>query len=423
MLRRLLICCAIAVSFVPAGGTAKAQAVQRAFSAFIDCSDFYCEPDFYRTEIAFVDHVRERTAADVHILITRQQTGGGGSSFTLAFYGQHRFAGIADTISINTKQGATEDENRQAIARTVKLGLARYLARTPDWERASLSVSAPVEGTTKAAPTHDPWNAWVFRIGANVNASRERDFQNNYVNGSVNASRVTEGWKTNMRVSENYNDQSFTIDGDKVTSVRRDFNGAIQQVRSFGEHWSAGLKANAGSSTYLNQHLAVTAAPAVEYDIFPYKEYTRRALMVQYSAGVKHFRYDDTTVYFKTRETLPFEAMNVVLSQKQKWGSLRFEVNGYHYLNDFGKSRLTFYSEADVRLIKGLSLNLFGDYSVLHDQLYLAKGGLSREEVLLQQSQLATTYRAFLYMGISYTFGSVLNNVVNPRFSNNNSDF
>ncbi len=422
MIRRYLAGLVAALG-VFVGAQAHAQGSARAFSAFIDCSDFYCEPDFYRTEIAFVDHVRERTAADVHILITRQQTGGGGNSFTLAFYGQRRFAGIADTLSINTKQGATEDENRQAIARTVKLGLARYLARTPEGERASLAVAAPAAGTEKAAATHDPWNAWVFRIGANINASRERDFQNNYVNGSVNASRVTEGWKTNMRVSENYNDQSFTIDGEKVTSVRRDFNGAVQQVRSLTEHWSAGLKANAGSSTYLNQHLGITAAPALEYDVFPYKEYTRRALLLQYSAGVKHFRYEDTTVYFKKVETRPFQAMNVALSQKQKWGSVRFEVYGYHYLNDLGKSRLTFYSEADVRLIKGLSLNLFGDYSVLHDQIYLPKGKLSREEVLLQQSQLATTYRAFLYMGISYTFGSVLNNVVNPRFSNSQSDF
>jgi hypothetical protein len=54
---------------------------------------------------------------------------------------------------------------------------------------------------------------------------------------------------------------------------------------------------------------------------------------------------------------------------------------------------------------------------VIHDQLYLAKGDLTREEVLLRQTQLATGYRARLYAGVSYTFGSVFNNVVNPRFS------
>jgi hypothetical protein len=49
--------------------------------------------------------------------------------------------------------------------------------------------------------------------------------------------------------------------------------------------------------------------------------------------------------------------------------------------------------------------------------LYLPKGNLTREEVLLRQTQLATGYRARAYAGLSYTFGSVFNNVVNPRFT------
>ncbi len=396
----------------------------RAFALFLDCSGFYCEPDFYRTDITFVDHVRDRSAADVHVLITRETTGGGGGAFRLAFYGQRRFAGVNDTLSLITPQGATEDEQRQAISRTVKLGLARYVARTAEAPRATLTLAAPdtTHGTPAATP-RDPWNAWVFRLGANVNASRERDFSNNYVYGSVNASRVTEQWKTNLRVNENYNDQAFDIDGEKVTSVRRDYGGAFQQVRSLGQHWSAGLRTSAASSTFLNERLLASISPVVEYNVFPYRESTRRALTLQYAVGGRQYRYIDTTVYFKTRETRPFQSLNVALAQKQKWGSVQFEVNGYHLLDDLSKSRLTFYSEADVRLIKGLSLNLFGNYTVMHDQIYLAKGNLSLQEVLLRQSQLATTYRAFLFAGISYTFGSVLNNVVNPRFSSAMNEF
>ena len=296
----------LALAAAPVRPAVAQATAARAFSIYLDCSDFYCEPDFYRTDIAFVDHVRERTAADVHILITRQGTGGGGSTYTLAFYGQQRFAGVSDTVSVTTGQGATEDERRQVISRAVKLGLARYLTRTPQGARASLSMDAAPADAPKAGPTNDPWNAWVFRIGANVNASRERDFTNNYVNGSVNASRVTELWKTNIRLSENYNDQGFTIDGDKITSVQRNYGGGLSQVRSLGEHWSAGFTADAASSTYLNQHLAATVAPALEYDVFPYKEYTRRALVVQYALGGKYFNYNDTTVYFKKTETRPY---------------------------------------------------------------------------------------------------------------------
>ncbi len=213
------------------------------------------------------------------------------------------------------------------------------------------------------------------------------------------------------------------IDTERVTSVRRDFGGNLEQVKSLGPHWSAGLRADAGSSTYLNQHLSAGIAPVLEYNVFPYSESTRRAFTLQYSPGVRQYRYDDTTVYFRTQETRPFHALNVALAQKQKWGSVEFQVNGYQLLDDFSKSRLTFFTQADVRLFKGLSLNMFGHYAVLHDQIYLAKGDLTREQVLLRQSQLATTYRAFVYAGISYTFGSVFNNVVNPRISSGSGDF
>jgi hypothetical protein len=416
----LLVGALLALTGLPLRAAAQGP---RAFALYLDCSAFYCEPDFYRADITFVDHVRERTAADVHVLITRQTTGGGGAAYVLAFYGQQRFAGVSDTLALTTPQGATEDEQRRAIARTVKLGLARYLARTPAAARTSLSLSAPDSTAAPAMPSHDPWNAWVFRIGANVNASRERDFSNNFVYGSVSASRITEEWKTNLRVNETYSDQGFVIGGSKVTSVRRDFGGALQQVRSVGQHWSTGLRTSGASSTYLNEHLVASLSPVVEYNVFPYSESTRRSLMVQYAIGGRPFRYNDTTVYFKMEESRPFQALNVALAQKETWGSIQFEVNGYHFLNDLSKSRLTFYGEADVRLIKGLSLNLFGNYAVMHDQIYLPKGNLTLEEVLLRQSQLATTYRAFLYLGLSYTFGSVLNNVVNPRFSSAMSEF
>jgi len=72
---------------------------------------------------------------------------------------------------------------------------------------------------------------------------------------------------------------------------------------------------------------------------------------------------------------------------------------------------------ASLRIIKGLAIEFSGEYAVIHDQLYLPKGDLTREEVLLRQTQLATGYQARINAGLSYTFGSVFNNVVNPRFS------
>jgi hypothetical protein len=101
---------------------------------------------------------------------------------------------------------------------------------------------------------------------------------------------------------------------------------------------------------------------------------------------------------------------------RQPWGSVSISLEGRALLDDMAKNRLHFNPEFDVRLFRGLSLNLFGYVSLLRDQLYLAKGGATDEEVLLRRRQLATSYQYFLGAGLSYTFGSIYNNVVNPRF-------
>ena len=55
---------------------------------YMDCSGLFCDPDFFRTEIDFVSHVRDRQDADIQLLVTQQQTGAGGRAHTLTFAGQ-----------------------------------------------------------------------------------------------------------------------------------------------------------------------------------------------------------------------------------------------------------------------------------------------------------------------------------------------
>jgi hypothetical protein len=40
------------------------------------------------------------------------------------------------------------------------------------------------------------------------------------------------------------------------------------------------------------------------------------------------------------------------------------------------------------------------------------------QDILLQRKQMATQYEYFTGFGFTYTFGSIYNNVVNPRFGN-----
>jgi len=44
------------------------------------------------------------------------------------------------------------------------------------------------------------------------------------------------------------------------------------------------------------------------------------------------------------------------------------------------------------------------------------KGDASLEEILLRRRMMETTYSYFALVGVSFTFGSIYTNVVNPRF-------
>jgi hypothetical protein len=394
-----------------------AQQEARAFNVYLDCSGVDCDQQFFRTEIVSVNWVRERTAADVHVLVTTQPTGGGGERYSLAFIGQNKFAGVVDTLAYDSPQAATEDETRRALVRTLQLGLIRYLARTSSAKRLAVTYT-PAKGTdsSTATATRDPWNAWVFSVSGNGNGNREENYSGLYINARVAANRVTDAWKTSLSVGENYNESRFSFDGANSLFVQRSYSANLLQVKSLGERWSAGVKGNFNSSTYLNQRASTRLTPTVEYDLFPYKESTRRQLRFQYGVGLSTFNYYDTTVFNKLKETLPVQVFSTAFSQRQTWGSLNAGVDAVSYLSDLSRRKLTYSLGGDVRVFKGLSVNFYTVYQSIHDQFYIPKEGITRDAALLRQSQQSTRFSQFFFVGLNYSFGSVLNNVVNPRF-------
>jgi hypothetical protein len=187
-------------------------------------------------------------------------------------------------------------------------------------------------------------------------------------------------------------------------------------VASVTPRWSAGFRVAASRSTYYNQRLSLRVMPAVEYNIYPYSESTRRQFTFNYSAGVRHFRYDEETIFDKMSETLPVQSFLASGTFKQPWGSFYSSFEATQYLRDLSQNRLVLYSSTNVRVFKGFSVRFYGDIERIRDQTYLAKAGASLEEVLLRRRQLATSYSYYMSFGFSYAFGSIHNNIVNTRF-------
>jgi len=405
-----------------------------ALRVFFDCPDYSsgCDFDFLRTEITWVSWVRNREDAEVHALVTTQHTGGGGGEYTLSLIGLRRFAGKSDTLRYYASGTSTTDEVRTGLAHTIALGLARYAAATPQARNLSVAYEAPA--TSPTASPRDRWNSWVFTISGGTYLNGQSQTHSTSINGSVEATRTTAAWKQTFSLSEYYSEDVFKdvplydtlgnqIGIQDVKSISRQYGGDALVVRSLGSHWSFGLQGSFNHSSFSNLDLAVTAGPAIEYDLYPYAQSTRRQLTLQYGLAPQYFNYTDTTIFNRTRETLGRQSLTASLGVTQPWGTAHVSLIGSNYLQDFQKNRVTLVGSVNVRLVKGLSLNIFGNIARIHDQLSLPKGGASDAEILLQRRELLTSYRYFTYLNLSYHFGSTLNNVVNPRFGGTGTMF
>ncbi len=106
----------------------------------------------------------------------------------------------------------------------------------------------------------------------------------------------------------------------------------------------------------------------------------------------------------------------------QKWGNIDLTVSYSNYFHDWSKNNLSIFGYLELRIAKGLSVTLVGSASMIHDQLGLVKADVPVDQILLQRKQLATRYEYFTSFGFTYTFGSIYNNVVNPRFGNSSGE-
>jgi len=383
---------------------------------FLDCHQ--CDLNYIRSEITFVSFVRERTEADIHILITIQRTADGGREYTLNFIGRNYFYDTHNTLRYVSKRTDSADVERKGLVRVLKVGLVPYLAKTNlgDYLKVDFEKRLP------PAEIEDIWNFWVFNVGLSGSLSGEQSKNFFALNTNLSANRVTEKMKFRSGLSAYFNRSEFKITEDGVTetitSFQRNYNLSTLLVYSISQHWSAGGWFGVSSSTYNNLNLSLNPAPAIEYNYFPYSESTRRQLRFLYRIGYNLNFYREETIYDKTRESLLGETLSATLEIKEPWGNISASIEGFHYFHDFSKNHLIFSTYLNLRLYRGFSVSVSGRYSKINDQIYLAKGDLSLEDILLQRKALATAYNYGLSVGLSYTFGSIYAGVVNPRFGN-----
>jgi len=392
---------------------------------FLDCS-YFCDQNFIKTEINWVNWVRDQADAQVHILVTQQPTGGGGSQYAFNFIGLKERVGKADTLRYVSSTTDTPDQTREGMVRVLKAGLVPYTLNTSLATRLQIGMAAPAsptagQSTPTTAPARDPWNFWVFSMGARANLDGEQSQSSTNFSGNLSANRTTEAFKIRIGVNGNRSQSEYTFplsttQDTTIKSERKNYNLSLLAVKSITDHWSAGLSSGANSGTFGNIELGVNAGPAVEWSFWPYKEAQRRSLAFRYSVGMRKSDYRERTIFNKMEETHANHSLTAELDLRQRWGSVSLSSSFNQYLHDRSKYNMGVFGSANVRLFKGFSVDFFGNYNKVRDQLSLAAGDLTQDEVLLRQQELETGYRYFTGFGLRYSFGSIFNNVVNPRF-------
>lgn len=388
---------------------------------FLDCER--CDFDHLRREVPVVDYVRDRTDADVHVLVTQQQTGAGGSEYLFFFLGQRELAGRADTLRYVSPQFQTEDEERDGYTRTFSLGLVRYLTYASMGDQIDVDFPEAEEGAPALTPQEDPWDLWVFRASVGAELEGESRRSDTSLDGSFSASRVTEEFKIDVNVRGDYERRTFEIDDSTEVHSVRSLEAEGTAVWSLGPNWSWGFSGAVGSDQSMNQAFYGRVAPALEYSVYPYAESTRRQITATYRVGVATFEYDEITFFQRLAETRPEHSLEVSADFTQPWGELLISLEGSNFLDDFNQHRVSLFTNIEVRLFRGLNLDIRGNIARIQDQIFLSAGGLTPEEIFIGQREIGTDYEYSMEVGLSFTFGSLFNNVVNPRLRSGGNDF
>jgi len=413
---------------------APAQPGSGALRVYLDCQGGghrgggVCDQSLYRQEVTFVNWVRQPEAAQVHVLLTSQSAGGGGTRYVLDFLGRAELAGKDDQYTYSSSVTDVEDETLRGIVRVFRLGLVRYAVAAGLAEGLDVLAPDPEAGPTEAgadgtppSAVIDPWNFWVISLNGNASLETEDLQENKDFGFGVNANRTTAAWRFNVRADGSFEREKYELPQDDGTyqTVRNDqdeWSVSALAVKTLGEHWGLGGELSGDNSTQLNVHLVLGAGAGLEYNYFPYSESNRRVLLARYTVVGRQVEYIDTTVFDVLDETVYQHEVNLSYEAREPWGNANVGAGMSQFLDRPDAWSFNVRGFVRYRLFRGFSVNVNGQYRKVRDQVYLPKEDLSQEDILLGRRQLPTASQLEFRFGLSYSFGSIFNNVVNERF-------
>jgi hypothetical protein len=374
---------------------------------FIDCN---CDRTYLMKELAYVNLVRDQDLSDIEIYVNSI-----GNVYELNYIGRNQFLEKDNTLSFTRLPVMTSDDIRKLLKRKIEQGLLTYLVETDLANRITFFIPNDTMTVTQKVDEEDPWDRWIFELKAAGNGDRQSNRSSFRYNVGFETDRVTEEWRFRGDTGFDRAEISFKDDSQTFLSIRQSYYGRGSLVKSINSHWSAGVFTGVSHNTYSNFELSYYFQPAIEYNIFQYSEVIRREITFAYQIGYLNNKYIEETIFGFTEEQLFRHSLNMTIRFRQPWGDISSNFLMRSLLDDISVNRVSLDSYINIRLFKGLSLRLSTNLKLIRDQINLPNTGASIEDILLQQRQIATNFQVRGSVGLSYTFGSAFNNILNTR--------
>lgn len=394
---------------------AQSVGIESPLNVFINCRG--CDQNYIRAETPFVDFVRDQALSDVQVFITRIRVGSGGSNYTLTFTGFGPYQDISQELFFEASPILTRDEIRSGLLKRIQIGLLTYLSDQELLEEIDLVFPKEKFKTpVVSAPYTDPWKSWIFRLYAEGRYESEAQQSEFDAEAGIRANKVTEDWRIRTQLEFNHFRQRFDQEDDDpiISTLDRNYF-RISLVRSISNHWSAGIFADGQHNTFQNFAYAFEVAPAIEYSIFDYEAVARRELTFAYRLGYRYNNYIEMTIFDKDAEGFIQQTLEANMRYNQPWGFIFARLRASNFLKDWDKNSVRLNSDVSIRIIEGLGLRFSIDMALIRNQINLPKRDISLEELLTAQRLIATNFEIGFGMGVTFTFGSTFNSVVNTR--------
>ena len=377
---------------------------------FLNCP---CDNDFIKQNTLIFDYVRDRTLSDIEVFVFQINNAGGGRSFSFEYKGKNNFQNLENQISTDIPKNFTFIETREILLKTYKLGIV-YFMQNIDYQN-QLDITFLDKEFESDELSSDKWNNWVFEVSGSFNFENEKSIKEEEINLGADVDRVTEMWRIRSDFNLKRSVKFFSGDEESYNSERERANFSGSVVRSLSSHFSTGVFGSYLKDTFLNYKSSLNFSPALEYNFIPYSEVLTKEITLAYKIGYNFYEYFDKTIYGFINQEMFNQSLTLNLRYREKWGSIYSYLVASQFVDQPDQNRLTFNNYINLRVFRGLSLRISGNFQLIRDQINLPKGEASIEDLLLRQRQISTNFQNRVSLGLSYTFGSIFNNIVNTR--------